>query len=190
MPVTRLNPTHAGTYRALMLEAYALHPDAFTTSVDERSILPISWWEERLAPGTSANEVVFGAFMEGELAGVAGLSFDARLKTRHKSRLFGVYVPGRFRAQGIGRQLIDEALRYVKTHPNITITQLTVTAGNASALNLYESSGFMQFGTEPFAVRVSAGYVSKIHMWYSHFPHLNHEVAAETQISNSNPPKL
>ena len=170
MPVTRLDPTHAETYRALMLEAYALHPDAFTASVDERSILPISWWEERLAPDTSANEVVFGAFMEGELAGVAGLSFDTRLKTRHKSRLFGVYVTAGFRSQGIGRKLIDEALRYAKSHPDITITQLTVTAGNTSALKLYESSGFMQFGTEPFAVRVGAGYVSKVHMWCNHFP--------------------
>lgn len=169
MLVTRLNPTDAETYRALMLEAYALHPDAFTTSVEERGVLPISWWEARLAPGTSANEVVFGAFMEGELVGVAGLSFDTRLKTRHKSRLFGVYVTGRFQSQGIGRKLIDEALRYAKSLPDITMTQLTVTAGNISALKLYESSGFMPFGTEPFAVRVGAGYVSKVHMWCKHF---------------------
>ncbi|MEY4099098.1 MAG: hypothetical protein RL300_269 [Pseudomonadota bacterium] len=153
-----------------MLEAYALHPDAFTSSVDERSILPISWWEERLAPGTSANEVIFGAFIQGELAGVAGLSFDTRLKTSHKSRLFGVYVTEKFRAQGIGRQLVGEALRYARTRPAITITQLTVTAGNRSALKLYEATGFIKFGTEPFAVRVGAGYVSKVHMWFNHVP--------------------
>lgn len=170
IPVTRLDPTHAKTYRAMMLEAYTRHPDAFTASVDERSILPISWWEERLAPGTSANEVVFGFFVDAELAGVAGLSFDNRLKTRHKSRLFGVYVAARFRSQGIGRKLIDEALRFARTHPEIRITQLTVTAGNTSALQLYESSGFMPFGTEPFAVRVGAGYVSKVHMWCHHSP--------------------
>lgn len=153
-----------------MLEAYALHPDAFTSSVDERGALPISWWEERLAPDARTNELVFGIFIQGELAGVAGLSFDTRLKTSHKSRLFGVYVRERFRARGIGRQLVDEALRYARTLPAITITQLTVTAGNTIALNLYESIGFRSFGTEPFAVYVGAGYVSKVHMWFNHVP--------------------
>lgn len=179
MPVTRLIPIHAEPYRALMLEAYALHPDAFTSSHTERSILPISWWEGRLASGASANEVVFGAFIQEELAGVAGLSFDTRLKTKHKSTLFGMYVTDRFRKQGIGRQLISEVLRYAKTHPDTTITQLTVTAGNTSALRLYESSGFIQFGTEPFAVRVGSEYVSKVHMWCNHILPSDKHVEAE-----------
>ena len=169
MPIARLTPVHAVSYRALMLEAYALHPDAFTSDVTERSVLPISWWERRLATTANANEVVFGIFIQEVLAGVAGLSFDTREKTRHKSTLFGMYVPDRFRKQGIGRQLIGEAFGYAKTHPHTTITQLTVTASNKAALNLYESRGFMQFGTEPFAVRVGNEYVSKVHMWCKHF---------------------
>lgn len=164
-----------------MLEAYALHPDAFTSSVAERSILPVSWWQGRLASGASASEVVFGAFIQEELAGVAGISFDTREKTRHKSTLFGMYVPDRFRKQGIGRQLIGEVLRFAKTRPDTTITQLTVTVGNTPALSLYESSGFMQFGTEPFAVRVGADYVSKIHMWCNHFPPPDQYEGAETK---------
>lgn len=181
MPVTRLTPAHAEPYRALMLEAYAHHPDAFTSSVAERSILPVSWWQGRLASGASANEVVFGVFIQEELAGVAGISFDTREKTKHKSTLFGMYVPGRFRKQGIGRQLIGEVLRYAKTHPYTTITQLTVTVGNTPALKLYESSGFMQFGTEPFAVRVGAEYVSKVHMWCNHLPPSDKNVETETK---------
>lgn len=168
MRVTRLNPGHVEPYRALMLEAYRLHPDSFTSSVAERSILPLSWWECRLAAGASATEVVFGAFIQAELAGVAGLSFDTREKTRHKSTLFGMYVPDRFRRRGVARQLLGEVLRYARSHPDTTITQLTVTAGNTPALSLYESSGFLQFGTEPCAVRVGAEYVSKVHMWCKH----------------------
>lgn len=163
--VTRLNPSHAEPYRALMLEAYAQHPDAFTSSVAERVTLPLSWWQKRLSEDVTANEVVFGAFIEKDLAGVAGLSFDTREKARHKSTLFGMYVSGRFRQLGLGQQLVAELLAYARTHPETKIVQLTVTAGNAPAQNLYASNGFEPFGTEPFAVQVGAEYVSKVHMW-------------------------
>jgi len=165
MLVTRLDPGHAEPYRRLMLDAYALHPDAFTSSVAERSGLPLSWWAGRLAADAAANEVVFGAFVREELAGVAGLSFEAREKTRHKATLFGLYVPDGFRKQGLGRQLVRAALCHAGNRPGTRLVQLTVTEGNAPARRLYEASGFVPFGVEPFAVRVGAGYVSKVHMW-------------------------
>ena len=40
MPIARLTPNHADAYRAHMLEAYAVHPDAFTSTVAECSDLP------------------------------------------------------------------------------------------------------------------------------------------------------
>jgi len=80
-----------------MLEAYALHPDAFTSSVEERAQLPLSWGEERLAEGATSKEVVFGCFANGELSAVIGLSFESREKVKHKATLFGMYVPARFR---------------------------------------------------------------------------------------------
>jgi|SRR5512132_2234140 hypothetical protein len=105
MAIRRLVPGEAPEYRALMLEAYESHPDAFTSSVSERAALPLSWWQSRLAEGHEPSEVVFGAFQNAELAGVAGLSFESREKIRHKATLFGMYVPPRFRCLGLGRQL-------------------------------------------------------------------------------------
>src|SRR5437763_1499146 len=93
MTIRRLVPTEASRYRALMLEAYESHPDAFTSSVSERAALPLSWWESRLAAGHEPPEMVFGAFQDSELAGAAGLSFESREKIRHKGTLFGMYVP-------------------------------------------------------------------------------------------------
>src|SRR5215203_1118616 len=69
--IERLTPTHAEPYRALMLEAYAQHPDAFTSSRAERAALPLSWWEARLGEGPTPPEMVFGAFIGGRLSGVA-----------------------------------------------------------------------------------------------------------------------
>ena len=120
--------------------------------------------------GRSRNRSVFGAFIEEELAGVAGLCFNIREKAKHKSTLFGMYVPDQFRKQGLGRLLIGEVIRYARTRPGTKIIQLTVTAGNAPAQSLYEASGFVPFGTEPFAVRVGAEYLSKVHMWLNLSP--------------------
>ena len=165
MTIRRLVPAQAPEYRALMLEAYESHPDAFTSSVSERAALPLSWWESRLAAGHEPSEVVIGAFQNAELAGVAGLSFESREKIRHKATLFGMYVPSRFRGLGLGRQLVFAALEFARSRGNVKIVQLTVSQGNTAAETLYRRCGFVEFGVEPFAVAAASGYVSKLHMW-------------------------
>src|SRR6478735_2489555 len=82
--VRRLAPADAAVYRALMLEAYERHPDAFTSSADERAALPMSWWESRLDVSPQAGQVVLGAFDGDRLVGAAGLQFEPRGKARHK----------------------------------------------------------------------------------------------------------
>lgn len=149
-----------------MLEAYSLHPDAFTSSAVERESLPLSWWEQRLAEGDDVNEVVFSCVSNGQLAGVVGLAFDSREKTRHKATLFGMYVSAGFRNLGLGGKLMNHALAYAKARPGILLVQLTVSEGNRAALTLYERSGFVQFGCEPYAIAVGKSFVSKIHMWH------------------------
>ena len=41
---------------------------------------------------------------------------------------------------------------------------LTVTAGNASAVQLYERHGFVAYGTLPRAIKVGDEYHDKLHM--------------------------
>lgn len=165
MHIHRLDLSHTQAYRAMMLEAFALHPDAFTSSLAERSALPIAWWESRLGPAPDASEVVFGGFVDGALAGVAGLSFETREKARHKATLFGMYVPARFRHHGVGRGLVDTLLAHARARQGVEVVQLTVTSGNLGAEALYRSAGFIPFGLEPMAVRVGDTFVPKTHMW-------------------------
>lgn len=165
MNIQRLSPPQASAYRALMLEAYAAHPDAFTSSVAERAALPMSWWEARLADGPAPREVVLGATDGASLLGVAGLSFEAREKACHKATLFGMYVPAAMRGRGLGRGLVVNALDYARARPGVRLVQLTVTSGNVAAQTLYERCGFATFGIEPLAVAVDGGFVSKRHMW-------------------------
>ena len=165
MTIRRLVPSDVLTYRALMLEAYEQHPDAFTSSHAERAALPLAWWESRLAVAPHASEIVLGTFQNGQLAGVAGLSFEPREKARHKATVFGMYVPASFRHRGLGRQLVLAVLEHAKARSGVTIVQLTVTHGNIGAHSLYEKCGFVQFGLEPFAIAIGSEFLSKIHMW-------------------------
>lgn len=163
--VMRLDPSHAGAYRSLMLQAYAQHPEAFSSSAAERAALPLTWWAGRVAVGDDAHERVYGAFVEGALAGVAGLRFETGEKTLHKAMLYGMYVPPAFRQHGLGRALVQAVLVGAAEHTGTLLVQLTVTEGNAPARRLYESCGFHAFGTEPMAVRVGDHFVAKVHMW-------------------------
>ncbi|KTB78429.1 GNAT family N-acetyltransferase [Pseudomonas syringae] len=161
----RLTVTDATAYRALMLEAYTRHPDAFTSDVTERETLPVAWWEKRLDGSPTASEAVFAAVEDDQLLGVAGLSVETRKKASHKATLFGMYVPQAHRNRGIGSQLLYSVLAYAKSRPRLLVVQLTVTEGNAQAQALYEQMGFVAFGVEPFAVAVGSRFVAKVHMW-------------------------
>ena len=162
MWIERLDASHALDYRALMLEAFDLHPQAFTSSVRERAAMPLGWWESRL---TSKLDLVLGAFEDGRLAGIVGLAFEPREKARHKVTLFGMYVTPGVRQRGLGYELVQAALAEAQHHGGLRLIQLTVTAGNDAAFNLYRRCGFVQFGLEPMAVRVGEDYFDKIHMW-------------------------
>ena len=171
-----------------MLEAYALQPDAFTSSVAERAALPLSWWEARLENSPNSPEMVMGAFVDSQLAGVAGIRFDAREKSRHKATLFGMYVRLHRRQTGLGKQLVEVALACARERPGVEIVQLTVTDGNLAAQKLYERCGFEPFGVEPYAVALDAldkadkAYVAKVHMWHSLAPGLQSPNDFEHQI--------
>lgn len=162
--VRRLAPDDAAAYRALMLEAYERHPDAFTSSRDERAALPGSWWRARLATGSDAPQQVLGAFDGARLCGAAGLAFETRERTRHKATLFGMVVRADQRRRGIGATLVAAVLARARAHPGLRRIALTVTAGNDAARALYERHGFVVFGVEREAVALGDGFVDKLHM--------------------------
>ena len=165
LAIRRLNPDDAPVYRALMLQAYAAHPDAFTSSAPERAALPLDWWRQRLSTQPGAPEVVLGAWASGELVGAVGLVRETRDKTRHKAKVSGMIVAPHWRGRGLGRQLMQTVIDFAAQQPELSILQLTVTQGNRVAEQLYASLGFATFGIEPDAVAVAGGFVAKMHMF-------------------------
>ena len=164
MHVARLAATDAARYRALMLHAYEVSADAFTSTPEERAAEPESWWVNRIADPNSLS-VSFGAFHDDQLIGTVTVEFAAKPKTKHKAHLIGMFVIESARRLGVGRALVRAALEAAAARPGVVVVTLTVTQGNASAIALYESCGFQAFGIEPMAIATPSGFRSKVHMW-------------------------
>ena len=164
--IARLSAEHAAPYRSLMLEAYELAADAFTSTPAERAGEPEAWWIKRIADpdGLSA---AFGAFDGQELIGTVALEFSAKPKTRHKALIIGMYVTPACRGSGAGKALLAAAIAHAQAQPGLLSLQLTVTQGNDAAIGLYRAAGFETFGTEPMAILTPGGFRGKLHMWRS-----------------------
>ena len=94
---------------------------------------------------------IFGAWVP-ELAGVAGVFRDRRIKASHKAHIWGVYVAPAHRGRGLGAQLLDAAVQHARVLPGVTWAQLSVSDSTPDARRVYERAGFTVWGTEPEAL--------------------------------------
>lgn len=164
MHIALLKPSDAKQYRELMLEAYELAADAFTSTAEERAAEPDSFWIRRIADPTGQT-AAFGAFKGQDLLGTVALEFSAKPKTKHKALVLGMYVTPAARNTGAGRALMNAVVEYARVREQILLLTLTVTEGNEPAINLYRSCGFQVFGVEPMSILTPSGYKGKVHMW-------------------------
>ncbi|MFT6000383.1 MAG: ribosomal protein S18 acetylase RimI-like enzyme [Neolewinella sp.] len=151
----------------------ALRYQAFTTD-------PLSWdhdpgtpidpevWRPRLAevPGL---EFVLGYFLaEGRetpaLVGIMGFTRFEKVKRRHRSALWGVYVSPSARGLRVSAKLLAEALRRARQLEGLERVILSVSNQAPAALHLYEKAGFVEFGREPGAARTGEVDMDEIHM--------------------------
>ena len=163
MHISTLTAVDAHAYRTLMLEAYEQAPDAFTTTADERRAEPESWWVRRIgsAEGLATS---FGAWRDGLLLGTVALEYSAKPKTCPAALVLGMYVQASARGTGVGLALMKAAVAAASCRPEIRSLNLTLTEGNAPALRLYRSVGFVAWGVQPEAIRTDAGFRGKVHM--------------------------
>lgn len=160
-----LDVTFTLQYRDLMLQGFRDHPDAFTSTFEERESMPPSWWQARLGALETSSLVIGAVQSDGTLVGIVGLEFNERQKTRHVAVLFGMQVAPQARSKGIGRMLVEAVLETASTRDELTVVRLTVSEGNTAAQQLYANCGFVEFGYEPQAIRSGDGYVGKHHLW-------------------------
>jgi ribosomal protein S18 acetylase RimI-like enzyme len=162
MAVRPLTPADAAAFRELRLRALKEHAEAFTSSYEDDVRQPVAAVEKRLA--WDSGNAFWGAFVEGNLVGIVGLSGEPRAKNRHKGHVVAMYVAPEFRRRGLGRSLLQAVIGHARDIVGLEQLVLTVTRSKAAASDLYRATGFTTFGVEPRALKVAGEYFDKEHM--------------------------
>jgi RimJ/RimL family protein N-acetyltransferase len=155
LTIRRLLPEDAEAFRAVRLEGFARHPRLFRVAVEDEADQPLEAVAERLA-----REYVVGAYLDGTLVGVGGLTRYAGAKLRHKALLWGMYVREAARGRGAADGIIDALLARARAD-GLALVVLTVAADNARARRVYERWGFELYGVEPRAIREGDDYLDE-----------------------------
>lgn len=153
MKIKRLMIVNAAEYRNLILQGVAAHPESFRIGVEDV--------RGSKSPFAAENEDDFtlGAFDENEaLLGVVSFERERREKLRHKGLIYQMYVASAEAGRGIGRKLLQAAIRQAFEIDGLEQINLTVVATNERAKRLYESEGFVSFSHEKLAIKTGADY--------------------------------
>ena len=157
--IRQLRPEDAEVYANFRRAALLDTPLAFAASPEDDMACSGEAVRERLKQGG----VIFGAF-DPALVGTLGLYRDQHIKAAHKVHLWGMYVAPEHQQQGIGAKLLDAAVQYARSLPDITLIRLSVSSAAPAAQRLYERAGFRIWGTEPDSLRHNGQSVTEYHM--------------------------
>ncbi len=155
--VKKLTAADAAAFQAVRLEGLANHPCEFGTAFEEEAGLSLAEIGRRLDEG-----LVFGAFVDGELAAIAGFRRFDRIKKAHKGELFGVYVKKSARGLGLGEAVVRKVITVARGEVEQLLA--TVASLNHPAKALYAKLGFALFGIEPRGQKVGDRYYDQEHL--------------------------
>jgi len=156
-----LNVDDGCAFKRLRLAAIADSPTAVWPTAEEEEMRSASEVQSRIEQ--TANQAVFGAFIDMRLVAIAGLRREALAQVSHKATLWGVFVHPELRKEGIARKLLMSIEGYAREIGVLQIL-LSVNSENHRAKNLYESLGFKTFGLEPRSMKVGSSFYDEIHM--------------------------
>jgi GNAT superfamily N-acetyltransferase len=160
MQVRVLNEKDAEAFWKIRLRALQENPESFGASYEEILERGIAGTAQGLGRREGAPEnVTFGAFDDkGQLVGLAGFRREEETKKRHKGVIWGMYVPNELRKQGIGKALLEAAIEYAKSLPDLESINLAVVLTNKEARLLFVSHGFQSYGMERNALKLHDRY--------------------------------
>ncbi len=154
-----------GAYKALRDTMLAEHPSAFTSDANESVGSDADSYRDRLGlDRPRGGHFTLGAWDGDALVGVISCERENRIKVRHIGHLIGMMVRSDAQGRGVGRALLNECIAAARRAEGVEMLTLTVTAGNAPAIALYESVGFTRYGSLPRAIRVDGAYFTKDQM--------------------------
>ena len=125
--------------RDLRLEALREEPLAFGSSYEEEKNISEAEWKIRIKNALFALEI-------DKPIGMVVLIQQTNIKSMHLANIFGLYVKASYRGKGIGKQLMEKALKKLTSIESIRKVKLAVNAELTATINLYEKFGFQRVG--------------------------------------------
>ncbi|MCC6615090.1 MAG: GNAT family N-acetyltransferase [Anaerolineae bacterium] len=151
--IRQLTADDAEAYRVVRLRALRDHPEAFTIAYDDEVGESAEYFVERVVQVPT-----FGAFDGDTLVGIIGVTLNHWQKIRHRAVIIRVYVAPEVRGQGVAHKLLDTAMAFVRSLPQIEIVELEVTVGNEGARRMYVEAGFTTYGVNRRAFKIEGKY--------------------------------
>jgi RimJ/RimL family protein N-acetyltransferase len=157
LQIRRLETSDAALYREIRLEALQQNPEAFGSTFERENAHPLPWFEAAIGRSD-----IFGAFLDGNLAGIAAYVVPESSKQAHKALLWGMYVRSAARNSGLGKRLVAAVLNHARGR--VEMVQLTVVSENDGARRLYSALGFVEYGLEKRALKQDGRYYDEVLM--------------------------
>lgn len=154
-------------YKGLRDHVLSHHEEAFTSDAATEATRTAQSYRARLGldggfgGGAGDGSYTLGAWRDDRLVGAITCERDRRSKVRHIGHIVGMMVVGDAQGQGVGRALLEALLARARADAELLLLTLSVTAGNARAVRLYERAGFTSYGTLPRAIRVAGRFFDK-----------------------------
>ena len=148
----------------LRLRALRDHPEAFGSDYEtSRQRGYGSVVDRNFGPESGINTIFVALHPDGTMLSTVGVFGDTG-KRSHIAMIVGVYTTPEARGMGLCRQLINAAVAYCRASSHIRQVHIAVNAGNAPALHIYTSAGFIPWGIEPRAIALPDRYDDEIHL--------------------------
>lgn len=147
-------------YKALRDTMIAAHEDAFTSDAATESQRSAESYRSRIGRGPGGDGTclfTLCAWQGAQLLGAVSCETETRAKQRHIAHIVGMMVRDECQGRGIGRALLQAALRLLRQEAQLEQVLLSVTRSNAGAVRLYEGLGFARYGSLPQAIKLPSG---------------------------------
>lgn len=162
MTIRTLTPSDVCEYRTLRLCALREWPPAFGTPAEYEEQLTLRVFSERLVE--TEDRCLIGVFEDDALVGSIRLFRYEGSNEAHRAYLAGFFVKPERRGLGYGRELLGRALARAELDEKLRRLNLTVVAGQESALSLYVSYGFVRYGVDREVFRARGLFFDEILM--------------------------
>lgn len=155
--IRQLTENDAVAYQQIRLEMLQKNPESFGDSYDDNLKQDIVFFKHRIL-----TSYIVGCFVDGVLIGTAGYIGHEGNKVKHKATIWGVYIQPDFRGKRISQKLIENIIQECSNLFEQVL--INVNADNLSAITIYKSLGFNEYGQEPNANKINGKYYDEIHM--------------------------